>query len=151
MLALFVIPLVILYLYIDRRNLFLICFYGWNIHVWFTYVDQIAVRYGYWSYPYRLIPYIAYSFVIDSSLIPVTLMLVYQWTMKHNKNFYIYSIGAAFALAFIIKPLMVQLNMLDIHKGMNYFYFFIVNTVILLFSKLMVNIFLSIHKKANKV
>ena len=55
--CLLVLPLVCLYLFIDRRKALLLGFYGFNVHVWFTKFDEIAIANGLWNYPYKLIPF----------------------------------------------------------------------------------------------
>ncbi|RFU60989.1 hypothetical protein D0466_19900 [Peribacillus glennii] len=150
MLLMLVIPLIVLYFAIDKRKdkLFLILFYGFNIHVWFTYIDSIGVRHGYWTYPYYLTPYFPFSFSLDSSLIPVAFLLVYQWTLNYNKNFYLYSIGLSIIIAFGLKPLLDSANLFELNKGMNYFYLFLLYCFIFILSKLIIEIFLKIQKRA---
>ncbi|WP_374121057.1 CBO0543 family protein [Neobacillus sp. PS2-9] len=49
------------------------------------YINLLGVNRGLWSYPFQLIPTMP-SFAFDSSFVPVTFMLVYQWTLHHKKN-----------------------------------------------------------------
>ena len=150
LIILFITPLVVLYLSIDRKHILLIGFYGLNLHVWFTYMDLIGVRNGLWGYIYRFFPFLPQSVTVDTSLLPVTLMLVYQWTLKHNKNFYIYSICTAFILACAFKPLLSLLNFYRLDKGITYLHIFIFNTIVVLISRIITNIFVSMQKKALK-
>ncbi|MGM0878333.1 MAG: CBO0543 family protein, partial [Bacillota bacterium] len=139
-----------LYFFIDRKKIFLIGFYGFNIHVWFGYIDTWGNNQGLWGYPYKLIPFIPGSLSLDAALIPVLFMLVYQWTLNHKKNYYIYTLGVALFLSFVLKPLLVMHNLFVLHKWVNYFYLFIAYCFIFLFSKLITNIFIIMQKKAAK-
>ena len=66
------------------RELIEICFYGYNIHVLFGYIDLYGRNLGYWNYPFPVFPPIP-GLSLDTSLVPVTFMLVYQWTIKRKK------------------------------------------------------------------
>ncbi len=145
-LLMFVLPLVWLYFAIDRKNILLLGFYGLNIHVWFSYINIAGVRQGFFSYPYELIPFIPGNLALDAALIPVLFMLVYQWTIKHNKNFYLYSLLLSAVLSFVFKPIIVSMNMFVLHKGTNYLILFILYCIIFLFSKVITNIFLKLQR-----
>ena len=88
-----VLSLTILYLFIDRRKALLLGFFGFNIHVWLTKFDEIAVANELWNYPYILNPFATASFSLDAAFAPVVFMLVYQWTLNHNKNYYFFATG----------------------------------------------------------
>lgn len=150
MALLFILPLIALYLLIDKKRIFLLGFYGLNIHVWATYVDSYGARYGLWEYRYRLLPHFPFSVALDVAAFPVVFILVYQWTLNHNKNFYLYSIATAFAFPFIFIPILIKLNIYGFHNGMNSFYLFIINIGIVLLSKIITSIFLHLQTKAGK-
>ena len=141
---LFIIPLVILYFRIDRKKILLMGFYGFNIHVWFGYIDYIGTNHGWWNYPYHLIPFLR-SFVLDGSLIPITFMLVYQWTINHKKNYYLYSFLTAAVLAFIFKPILRVLGLFTVE--VRYVDLFLVYCIVLIFSRIITSFFLYISKK----
>ncbi|MBC8059740.1 MAG: hypothetical protein H7Y18_03655 [Clostridiaceae bacterium] len=105
-----ILPLIVLFLFMDRRRMFHLGFFGFNVHICHSYIDIAAVNLGKWTYPYKLIPIYPISFAFDASLIPVTFMLLYQWTLNHKKNFYLYATMPAFFFAFIAKPLLVAIN-----------------------------------------
>lgn len=102
-----ILPLIVLFLFIDRRRMFHLGFFGFSVHILHSYVDIAAVNLGNWTYPYKLIPIYPISFAFDASFIPVTFMLVYQWTLNHKKNFYLYATIPAMVFAFVAKPLLV--------------------------------------------
>ncbi|BCJ87537.1 CBO0543 family protein [Effusibacillus dendaii] len=141
-----VLPLIVLYFLIDRKKAFHIGFFGFNVHVWFNYIDTFGVWYGLWNYPYRAIPFLPISFALDASLVPVVFMLVYQWTLNHNKNYYLYLTGLCLFFAFVLKPVMVALDLFQMHKGMNYFNLFLGYLVIMLLSKWITTAFVHLQK-----
>lgn len=149
-LLMFVLPLVYLYFAIDRKNILLLGFYGLNVHVWFSYINIAGVKQGFFAYPFELIPFIPGNLALDAALIPILFMLVYQWTINHNKNFYIYSTALSLVLAFIFKPILVNTNMFVLYKGTNYFHLFLLYCIIFLFSKLITNLFLKMQRNPRR-
>ena len=110
MVVLFILPLIVLFLFIDRRRMFQLGFFGYGIHILQAYADIATAHLGMWAYPYKLIPLYPISFALDASLIPVTFMLVYQWTLNRKKNFYLYATMPALFFSFIAKPFLVAIN-----------------------------------------
>ncbi|MGV3487229.1 MAG: CBO0543 family protein [Tuberibacillus sp.] len=139
-----VVPLIILYFRLDRKKILLLGFYGYNIHVWFGYLDYIGTNQGWWGYPYHLIPFLR-SFVLDGSVVPVTFMLVYQWTINHKKNYYLYSFITAFVFAFIFKPILHEFGLFSLN--VRYVDLFLVYCIVILISRMITSIFLYISKK----
>lgn len=146
--AMLVVPLICVFILIDRKKALQIGFYGFNVHVWFTYIDTIGVRNSLWVYPFQAIPFIPVSFGLDAALIPVLFMLVYQWSINEKKNYYLCSIGLSLILSFIIKPIFVAMDLLVLMKGMNYFHLFLGYIIVLLLSKWIANLFLYMQKKS---
>lgn len=146
LLALLLLPLIALPFLLDRRKALLIGFYGFNIHVWFHYCDLYTSTHGFTDFPYKVFPFLPVSLTLDTSLVPVTFMLVYQWTLNNNKNFYIYTALFCAFMAFLVKPAFVAFELFRIHNAMNYFYLFVLYLLIALISKLITNIFLHFEK-----
>jgi hypothetical protein len=144
---LFIIPLVIVYLKIDRKRALQIGFYGFNIHVWLSYIDRYGTYHGYWGYPYQMIIQFPNIIVLDSSLVPVLFMFVYQWTIKNGKSFYIYTTLLCFFLAFIFRPIMHRVNLIEFYNGANYLHFFIGYLVIMVLSKFITEVFINFVKR----
>jgi hypothetical protein len=149
MVAFLVVPLIILFFKIDKHKLFLICFFGYSFHILFAYIDIYGMNRGMWNYPFQVIPSLP-SLSIDSSIVPVTFMLVYQWTINKNNNYYKYAIIAALVLSFIFKPLLVGLGLFKMYGKINYLSLFIVYLLVLVATKLMTNLFLWFQKKYTK-
>lgn len=149
-LLMFVTPLLALYFLIDRKKIFLIGFYGFNIHVWFGYIDTWGVKNGFWGYPYELLPFLPGNLSLDAALIPVLFMLVYQWTLNHNRNYYLYTIILSLCLSFIFKPILTLHHLFELHKGINFIHIFIAYCVIFLVSKIITNVFIRMQKVEDK-
>ncbi len=149
-LALLVIPLIVLYLVIDRKKALLLGFFGFNVHVWFTYLDAFGVSKAWWFYPYKVLPIMPVSFALDVSFIPVTYMLVYQWILHHQKNYYLYMFGLSLLLAFIFKPLMSALGLFQLSNGANYFHLFLSYFIVTIISKMITNVFIYFEKQSKE-
>lgn len=145
MVAILVIPLIILIIKIDKEKLFVVCFYGYSIHITFAYLDLYGVNKGLWGFPFQVFPFLP-SFSLDSSLVPVSFMLVYQWTLNKKKNYYLYSIITAFILAFIFDAILVRFGLFEMYKNTNYFHLFIGNIITFLFARFLTIFFLKFSK-----
>jgi hypothetical protein len=148
LIALFLIPLVVIYFFIDRERPLLLGFYGYNVHVFFTYLDALGTTEGYWGYPYKFIPLLPSSFALDVSLVPAAYMFLYQWVLKKKKNYYIYMILLSAFFAFIFKPLLVYLHLFVFFKEANYLHFFWGYLAVGVISKLVTNVFIYLGKKS---
>lgn len=146
MVAFLVVPLLILFFKIDKTKIFLIGFYGYSLHVIFAYVDTFGKHSGYWNYPFPVIPVLP-GLAIDSSLVPVTFMLVYQWTLNNNKSYYLYSIAMAGIFSFIFKPFLVELGLFRMYGNISYLHIFIGYLFVLFMAKFITNVFLWTQKK----
>jgi len=140
--------IIVIYLFIDRRKALLLGFFGFNIHVWLTKFDEIAVANELWNYPYVLNPFATASFSLDAAFAPVVFMLVYQWTLNHNKNYYLFATGVCLFLSFLWRPFLSILGFFQINQGINYFYLFLGYILVMLISKWITNIFVHFQKEA---
>jgi len=143
--AVLLVPLLILYFKIDKSKVFLIGFYGYNVHVFFTFIDIFGINRGYWHYPYQVIPALP-SISLDTSLVPVAFMLIYQWTLNNHKNYYIFAILTAAIFAFIFKPVLVSIDLFRMYGKINYFHLFIGYVVVLLIAKFITWLFHKLYK-----
>ena len=148
--VMFLSPLIILYFAMDWKRALQLGFYGFNVHVWFGYFDDFGSTQGLWTYPYKMIPFVAHSIGLDASLVPVSFILVYQWTIKHNKNYYLYTLLLSLFLSFILKPILVMHNLFKFNAWANYFHLFLTYIVILVLSKVITDIFLRFQKNAKE-
>ncbi|WP_017381914.1 CBO0543 family protein [Paenisporosarcina sp. TG-14] len=141
-----IVSLVVLFILIDKKNILLLGFFGLNYHVWFHYTNAIGIRMGLWEYPYQMIPFLP-SFALDAALVPVSYILLYQWTLKHDKNIYLYSLLLSGFFAFIFKPILVSLDFFHMYKGINYLHLFLFYMIFLIVSKLITNLFVWLQQK----
>ena len=149
--ALLIMPLVALYFLIDRRKALLIGFFGLNIHVWFHYADIFCVMHGLVTYPYKVTPFFPASVTLDASFIPVTFMLLYQWTLNKNKNYYLYATAYSLFLSFLFKPALITFELFRIYKGLNYFYIFMIYVLVFVITKWITNLFIHFQKEMRQI
>lgn len=147
LLIFFIAPLVVLYFKIDRKKIFLLGFYGFNIHVWYRYMDVMGLKTGFWGYNYELIPFLSGNVTISAAIVPVVYMLVYQWTINNNKNFYLYSIIVSLFFAFIFKPLLKMHQFFVLDEAVTFVHMFVVYCFVFILSKGITNIFLWMQKQ----
>lgn len=133
-------PVIVLYFVIDRKKVFIIGFFGFAVHVLFAYTDACGIRLGLWGYPYQLIPFIP-SLSLDAAIIPIAIMIVFQWTLNHHKNFYLYSFLTALLFGFGFKPLLVSIGLFEKYQWVNYFYIFLIYLVLYWLGHLLTTIF----------
>ncbi|PZD96994.1 hypothetical protein DNH61_04930 [Paenibacillus sambharensis] len=146
-LAIMVGPLIVIYFTIDRRRIFQIGFFGFAVHILFAYIDASGIRSGLWGYPYQVLPFLP-SLSLDAAIIPVAIMLVYQWTIRHSKNFYLYAILTAVVFGFGFKPLLVYLNLFEKYQWVNYPLIFLLYLVLYLLAYWLTRLFLIMRKEA---
>jgi len=128
--AFLVIPLIILYFTVDRKRIFELFFFGYTVHILWTYVGVALENYGYFVHTYFLSPMFPFGLSMNSSALPVGFLLVYQYCTNTNKNFYLYTLIAAAFFAFGIASIESSLGLVDFRKGMNQLYVYLIDVVI---------------------
>lgn len=144
----FIIPLVILYFFIDRKRAFLLGFFGYSHHIIAIYFDGFATRYVFWEYPYKFIPFLPNNIGLDTSLIPVVYILLYQWLLKNGKNYYLYAIIVSAIFSFVLKPILVTFDLVQLSKGTTFFHLFLVYLLGAVLAKWLTNVFIYFEKDA---
>ncbi|MFS0634283.1 hypothetical protein AB1K84_00135 [Mesobacillus foraminis] len=145
-LAMFVLPLIVIILFIDRKKAFHLGFYGYSVHVFFAYTDVFGTYNGVWIYPYKFQPYIPSNLTLDSSLVPVCYMLLYQYILNNRKNYYLWMIGLSLGFAYIVKPLMVGLGLFHFGEKENFFLLFLGYVTVGLIAKWLTDLFKFLQK-----
>lgn len=145
-LAMFLLPLIVIILFIDRKKIFHLGFYGYSVHIFFTYTDMLGANNGRWMYPYKLLPFLPSSVSLDASLVPVIYMLVYQYSLNKGKNYYLLMAGLCFALAYVLKPLMVGLGLFHFGGKENFFILLLGYAAVALTSKWLTDLFIYLQK-----
>ncbi|MDT8860465.1 hypothetical protein N0O92_09475 [Alkalihalobacillus sp. MEB130] len=137
--VLLVVPLLLLYRFINRERFFEILFYGYTTHVLVTYLDSLMSRYGYWEHPYMILSQYPFTLSINASLLPVTYILLYQYCTDRKKSFHLWLLPVTAIMAFGFVEIHEQMNIFQIydkinvfqlHGGLLNFYMFLLNYVI---------------------
>jgi len=134
-------PLILLAFALERRQAFRISFYGLLVHMVFTYIDAFGTLHGFWEYPYKFFPFLTVSIGLDSSLVPVVYMLLYQWVLNRKKNYYLWFFLLSLAFAFGLKPIMTALDLFQFYRGANFLHLFAGYYFIALTSKWITDLF----------
>lgn len=143
----FIAPLIVFLLLVDRKKLFLVSFYGYSVHMLLSYLDAFMNRNNFWEYPYFMLPFLSSNLAIDASLIPVAYLLLYQYTINHHKNFYLYSFLLSIFFAFVYAGTLQWLGMFRLTNGMNNFYLFLVDYGLALVAYWLTSFFLFLQRK----
>jgi hypothetical protein len=149
MVLILVAPLVILLLKVNKNKLFQILFYGYSIHAAFGYQDLFGRNMGYWNFPFPVIPALP-GISLDSSLIPVIFIFIYQNTLNSNKKYYMYGTIASLILSFVFKPALVGLGLFRMYGSINYIHLFISYVSVFIFAKLITDFFLWLKKRNSR-
>lgn len=145
-LAMFVIPLVVLILLIDRKRTFQLCFYGYSVHLFFAIMDAFGALKGLWIYPYKLLPVVPASIPLDASFVPASYILVYQYILNKRKNYYIWMLLLCLVLAFFLKPLFVGIGLFHFGGKENFLMLFWCYAAVALIAKWMTDFFIFLSK-----
>ncbi|SET52781.1 hypothetical protein SAMN05421676_105193 [Salinibacillus kushneri] len=124
---LLVAPLIILYFSVDRSRIFEILFYGFSVNLLWTYADTIVGSTSFFVHHYFLIPLLPSALSLNSAVLPVGYMLVYQYCTNHKKNYFLYIAVLSAIFAFGFATLEEYMGLVSFNKGMNQFYVFLVD------------------------
>lgn len=144
--VLFITPLLFLLWKIDKSKIFLVCFFGFSVHIGTFYISLVNVNIGLWNYPLQIIPVLP-SVNLDSSLVPIAYMFLYQWSLNNAKKFYLMMILLSAFFAFVFDFILVEMQILIFYGKMNYFYDFLLYLVVAIFAKLLTNLFLFLQNQ----
>ena len=115
--SLLIIPLILLYFTVDRKRIFEIFFFGYTVHILWTYVDIPLERYGYLVHTYFISPAFPFAINMSASALPVGFLLLYQYCTNHNKNFYMYTLLLSAFFAFVISSIEQVFGYWNSEKG----------------------------------
>ncbi|MDQ0230119.1 CBO0543 family protein [Metabacillus malikii] len=145
-LTMLLLPLIILILFIDRNKIFQLGFFGYSVHLSMAVLDSIGVLKGTWMYPYKIYPVLPSNISLDSSLVPVSFILVYQYTINKGKNYYLWALLLCLAFSFFLKPLLLGFGLFRFGGNENFLILLGGYAVIALYSKWITDIFLYLLK-----
>ncbi|WP_409295528.1 hypothetical protein V1498_19295 [Peribacillus sp. SCS-26] len=146
MIAMFVVPLIILVWRIDRSRALLLGFFGFSFHMVFAYTDMFGMIRGFWHYPYQIFPHLP-SISLDSALVPVIFILVFQWTIHHKKSYFLYALLTAAVLSFGLKPLLVKAGLFRLYDGITYVHLFMFYIVVVIAARGITYVFEKLQEK----
>src|SRR5699024_12615085 len=110
--------------------IFELFFFGFVVHMLWTYSDAALSRMNFLTHTYFLSPYFYFTFSVTASLLPAGFLLLYQYCTNHHKNFYLYTIGLSFIFAFIFLSIEEYLGLVELNEGMSKFYIFLIDLAI---------------------
>ncbi|MDZ5472883.1 hypothetical protein SM124_14210 [Bacillus sp. 31A1R] len=123
-------PLLVLLLKLDRKRTFEILFFGYTVHMLWTYTDLSLIRQGFIDHYYFLFPFLPQGLGTTASFIPVSFMLVYQYCINHNKSFLIGAFGLSAVIAFGFAPIEKALGIVSLVKGLTIVHIFFIDITI---------------------
>jgi len=117
-----IIPWYFWWRFVDKKRILEIWCYGVMTFVSVIGSDAIGIANGCWYYPVKLYPKFPHILPVDTSLLPVSFMLLYQYFPKW-KSFLIATTIMATCLAFICEPFISWLGFYELITW-KYFYSF---------------------------
>ncbi|MFA1819818.1 hypothetical protein ACDX78_06420 [Virgibacillus oceani] len=133
-LLLFLLPLALLFFTVDRKRVFEVFFFGYTVHILWTYASIILENHNLMNHTHFPFPALPFSLNITTSILPVGFLLVYQYTTKYKKNFYMYAILLSAVFAFGFATIEKWLGLIEFHKGASNFHLFLVDLVVVFIS-----------------
>lgn len=145
-----VLPLVLLLFTVDRKRIFEVFFFGYTVHMIWTYFDLVLERYGYFTHKYFLTPKLPMASNMTASVLPVAFLLLYQYCTNRGKNFYLYTalLSAVFSFGFASLEIYAA-GMAEFGHGMNLFYLFLIDIIIIYFSYWFTRLLLKVQNKSS--
>ncbi|GGE43249.1 hypothetical protein GCM10011391_22590 [Pullulanibacillus camelliae] len=126
-LAVLIFPLVLLYFFMDRKRLFEIFFFGYTVHILWTYVDIFLETHNYMIHTYMLTWILPYALNLTTSFLPVGFLLLYQYCTNHRKNFYLFTIILSFIFSVILAPLEKYIGLVELRNHFHFYYVFFID------------------------
>lgn len=118
------IPVFLWWMILDKKRAYEIAFYGCMIDIMAIILDDIGTNLSWWGYPVKLLPIIPPLLTADSILVPIVLMLVYQWFSTTWRSHLITNLLAAGFLSFIAEPMFTWIGFYQLNEW-KYLYSFI--------------------------
>ncbi|GAA0608051.1 hypothetical protein GCM10009001_26760 [Virgibacillus siamensis] len=140
------IPLIIWFIVVDRKNIFRIAFFGYSNHILWVTVDSYLTSNNYFNHIHSLSYLLPQGITVSSVLFPVFFMLLYQYCMKRNKNFWVYSLIGSFVFAYGFGSLAEAVDMARFHKGMNLFILALIDVAVVFIAYAMTLLFQKIRR-----
>ncbi|WP_176087279.1 hypothetical protein [Virgibacillus dokdonensis] len=145
----FFIPLFILYKFIDRERIFEISFYGYSVHMISSKVNGALEANNLLVHPHDLTSLFPSGMTVTAVILPVAYMLLYQYCINQNKNFYVYTLLLSILISYGLDYIFILIDYLKLNKGMNLTYLLLLNFVAACLSYWLTVLFkwIKVHRK----
>lgn len=147
-LSLFIIPLIILYFAVDRKRVFEVLFFGYTVHILWGYINIVLENYSLFVHFYFILPYFPFALSMNASALPVGFLLVYQYCVNNEKNFYLYGILISLFYAYGVASIENSLGLVELRGGIKQYHVFLIDLVIAYISYWFTRLLFHAHKKA---
>ncbi|QJW48169.1 hypothetical protein HA075_22140 [bacterium BFN5] len=82
LLALLFLPWIVWWRFVDKKRLTEMCLFGMFVLATASWMDELGTDLILWYYPFKIIPWYPQLVPINYSVLPITYMLIYQYTPK---------------------------------------------------------------------
>lgn len=138
-------PLIVLLIKLDRRRTLEILFFGYTVHMLWTYTDLALIRQGFIDHIYFVFPFLPQGLGTTASLLPVSFMFVYQYCINHDKNFFVWASGLCAVTAFGFAPIEKAIGLVSIVNGLSIVHLFFIDIAISLVAYGMTRFFVNFY------
>jgi len=149
-LALFLIPLIVLYFAVDRTRIFELLFYGYTVNLLWTFSVIVLERSNYLIHNFYLLPWLPIALNLTASLLPTGYLLLYQYCTNKKKNFYLYGVLLSGLFSFGFGSIEKLLGLATLRKGLTLFHLFLFDLAIFLIAYCFTKFLLYIQTKSKE-
>ncbi|SHH80150.1 hypothetical protein [Virgibacillus chiguensis] len=124
------IPLILLYIFIDRKRVFELGFFGFAIHVMWTNIDTVLSMKNVLITPHNIFYLFPASLTITTVVLPIGFMFIYQYCKNKGRNYYIAAIIMSAFFGYVLAPTFEAIGMLELRAGMRFTYIFLIDITV---------------------
>lgn len=132
----------------DKSRLVELLLFGSYVAVSSTVVDIWGVTTAHWQYNIRIFPILPAPFPFDYTVIPILLMLAYQYGKDWRQYLFWAAIGSA-VFSFIMSPIFAVTGIKTFFQW-NFAYFFIIMLIIGVVSRVFILLTIQVMENARK-
>ncbi|PLT28886.1 hypothetical protein [Peribacillus deserti] len=147
-LALFVVPLVLLCFFVDRKRIFEVFFFGFTVHILWNYIDSALSRGGYFTHNYFMVPYLPNATNMTASVLPVSYLLLYQFCTNRNQNFFLWTLLLSAFFAFVYGIFEEKAGFTKLNKGFSQFHLFLIDVLLAYIACWATNFLVKVNRRA---
>lgn len=146
--AFIIIYYIVWYRLTDKTRLANLLFYGSLLTVMTSLVDLFGTTAGLWYYKVPLLPLTTSVFLRDWTVIPLTYMLIQQYS-SNWRQFFIWNAVGTFFLSGIVTPILSALDIVQLMQW-NYLYAFVSSYVIATLSRVAFHLVMQVQNAARE-